>query len=237
VRTALQRESREIDQRLHQVWNDDPNGVPDCDELNDIGRTSNFKSQATTRFGNWRVSMQATRNDSGRAKMRWWMTWNSTDTDDRKTSNRKTIHCFVKWIEEEYGSAVANKVFEEGGVLHSRMKAGADLTSGLIKRTIEDARRLSVSAEFVNSDWAAGQVPTAENPVEAGLRNEFESLWNGGMPRVSRQLRLAWKGKSLFRITGVSSPNVRSPSVVLVKRERYEQRSNHSDQPLPFLEK
>jgi hypothetical protein len=26
---ALQRESREIDQRLHQVWNDDPNGVPD----------------------------------------------------------------------------------------------------------------------------------------------------------------------------------------------------------------
>ncbi len=29
VRTALQRESREIDQRLHQVWNDDPNGVPD----------------------------------------------------------------------------------------------------------------------------------------------------------------------------------------------------------------
>ena len=33
VRTALQRESREIDQRLHQVWNDDPNGVPDCDEL------------------------------------------------------------------------------------------------------------------------------------------------------------------------------------------------------------
>ena len=30
VRTALQRESREIDQRLHQVWNDDPNGVPEC---------------------------------------------------------------------------------------------------------------------------------------------------------------------------------------------------------------
>jgi hypothetical protein len=69
----------------------------------------------------------------------------------------------------------------------------------LVKRTIEDARRLSVSAEFVNSDWAAGQVPTAANPVEAGLRNEFESLWNGGMPRVSRQLRLAWKAKSLFR--------------------------------------
>ena len=34
-----------------------------------------------------------------------------------KTSTRKTIHCFVKWIEEEDGSAVANKVFEEGGVL------------------------------------------------------------------------------------------------------------------------
>jgi len=120
----------------------------------------------------------------------------SQRTESLIEQNRLAVGAFVKWVEAKYGPLIADRLFTEGCELFTRAQTGADFTTTLRNKLLNEAEQLSVGNS--HAGWVHVPVVNDEHAGPAGLSCAFHSLSRQGSA-TDRRLSAKWEGASLWK--------------------------------------